>query len=402
MTIVCYAGPRHPCQVVASDGKASPSSKLAPYLLLGLFAILTAAIGGVTWRFYVTQKEAFERGVQTQLLTIADTKVRQIAEWRKVRLGEARSIMADTFTLAALQRVIEGRRAQPERAAVVDYLRSICANLRYAGAVLVDPEGRQVLWEGRRFGDSGHLKSRNAGSDRRPATSWSAILTRRSRRATPTWGSTCRCVPAPGRPVFGGLLLSIDPTGLSVPDTDMAGALAQRGGAAGAARRPVGALPLARSGNCADAALRLRVALSRSDVAAVMAVQGRQGNVEAAGLSGRAGFCRTAPGAGHGLVSDRQDGLRGSGRTDPAAFHPAGCHGGLADSDGRRAGAVPVAARATQPVPRTLRVRNRAPRPGGTVQLSEPLRQRRDPADRRRRQHRDGQRPGGRCLRLQP
>ena len=46
------------------DGKASPPSKLAPSLLLGLFAILTAAIGGVTWRFYVTQKEAFERGVQ--------------------------------------------------------------------------------------------------------------------------------------------------------------------------------------------------------------------------------------------------------------------------------------------------------------------------------------------------
>ena len=140
------------------DGKASPPSKLAPSLLLGLFAILTAAIGGVTWRFYVTQKEAFERGVQTQLLTIADAKVRQIAEWRNVRLGEARSIMADTFTLAALQRVVEGKAAQSERAAVVSYLRSLCENLRYAGAVLVDPEGREVLSEGRRFGHAGHLK----------------------------------------------------------------------------------------------------------------------------------------------------------------------------------------------------------------------------------------------------
>ena len=32
------------------DGKALPPSKLAPFLLLGLFAILTVAIGGVTWR----------------------------------------------------------------------------------------------------------------------------------------------------------------------------------------------------------------------------------------------------------------------------------------------------------------------------------------------------------------
>ena len=85
-----------------AHGKALSSSRLAPHLLFGLFAILTAAIGGVTWRFYVTQKEALERGVQTQLLTIADTKVREIAESRKVRLGEARAIMADTFTLAGV------------------------------------------------------------------------------------------------------------------------------------------------------------------------------------------------------------------------------------------------------------------------------------------------------------
>src|SRR5260370_27218317 len=98
-------------------GKALPSSKLAPHLLFGLFAILTAAIGGVTWRFYLAQKEAFEHGVQTQLLTIADTKVRQIAELRKARLGEGRSIMANPFTLAALQRVIEANASQSERAA---------------------------------------------------------------------------------------------------------------------------------------------------------------------------------------------------------------------------------------------------------------------------------------------
>src|SRR5215467_10598219 len=140
------------------DGKALPSSKLAPYLLLGLFAVLTAAIGVVTWRFYAAQKEAFERGVQAQFLTIVDTKVRQIAELRKARLGEAHSIMANTFTLAAFERVIDRRANQSQQAAVVDYLRSLCRNLRYAGAVLVDVNGQQVLWEGRKFGDSSHLK----------------------------------------------------------------------------------------------------------------------------------------------------------------------------------------------------------------------------------------------------
>src|SRR5664280_3342756 len=88
--------------------KALPSSRLAPYLLPVLFAILAAAIGGVTWRFYVNQKETIERAAQTELLTVADTQVKEISEWRRVRLGEARSIMADAFTLAALRRVIEG------------------------------------------------------------------------------------------------------------------------------------------------------------------------------------------------------------------------------------------------------------------------------------------------------
>ena len=89
------------------DGPVLPS-RLARYLLPALFAILTAAIGGVTWRFYTSQKELTERGAQSQLLTVADTKVREISAWRKGRLGEARAIMADTFTVAAFERVIEG------------------------------------------------------------------------------------------------------------------------------------------------------------------------------------------------------------------------------------------------------------------------------------------------------
>ena len=101
------------------DGRVLPS-RLARYLLPALFVILTAAIGGVTWRFYASQKELTQRGAQAQLLTVADAKVREISEWRKERLGEARAIMADTFAVAAFERVIEGKAAASERAAEVD------------------------------------------------------------------------------------------------------------------------------------------------------------------------------------------------------------------------------------------------------------------------------------------
>ena len=159
MTIVCYAGPRYPCQVVSPTGRRCPLPSWRPSCCSVLFAILTAAIGGVTWRFYVTQKEAFERGVQTQLLTIADTKVRQIVEWRKVRLGEARSIMADTFTLAALQRVVEGRRGangargRSELPALHLHELAVCRRR------LVDPEGRRGALGGPQVRRYRHLKA---------------------------------------------------------------------------------------------------------------------------------------------------------------------------------------------------------------------------------------------------
>ena len=127
------------------DGPVLPHSRLARYLLPALFAILAAVIGGVTWRFYASQKELTERGAQSQLLTVADAKVKEISEWRKERLGEARAIIADTFTVAAFERVIAGKAAPSERAAAVDYLRSICADMHYAGAVLADLDRKSVV-----------------------------------------------------------------------------------------------------------------------------------------------------------------------------------------------------------------------------------------------------------------
>ena len=286
-----------------ADGKARSASRLAPYLLLGLFSVLTAAIGGVTWRFYVAQKEAFERGVQAQLLTIADTKVRQIAELRKERLGEARSIMANTFTLAVFQRVIEGRASELERAAVVGYLRSICSNLRFAGAVLVDTEGRQVLWEGRKFGDSSHLKRLMQGVIQ------AGDIVERDFDAAESPGASHLGLnlplrTEPGRPFFGGLLLSIDPQ--DYLDTVQTWPLPSRSAEVLLVRRDEqSVLFLSPTRQLRESGQRLRVPLNRSDVAEVMAVQGRQGNVEAADYRGVPVFAalRPVPNSGWFLIA---------------------------------------------------------------------------------------------------
>jgi PAS domain S-box-containing protein len=243
-----------------------------------LFALLTAGIGAVTWRFYVAQKEALERGVQTQLLTIADTKVRQIAESRKVRLGEARAIMADSFALAGLQHAMERKVTDAERGAAADYLRSICANLRYAGAVLVDPAGQPVIWEGHKFGDPEHLKALM-----RKVTDAGDIVERdfdvAESPGAAHLGLNLPLRAGAGRPIFGGLLLSIDPKDYLYPIERWP--VPSRSGEVLLVRREGDSVVCLNSLRGLPDTSHPRIPFGRSDVAAVMAVNGREGNVEA-------------------------------------------------------------------------------------------------------------------------
>ena len=362
-------------EVVAPTGRRGPASRLAPYLLLGLFSVLTAAIGGVTWRFYVAQKEAFERGVQAQLLTIADTKVRQIAELRKERLGEARSIMANTFTLAVFAARDRGKgESNRNSAAVVGYLRSICSNLRFAGAVLVDTEGRQVLWEGRKFGDSSHLKSLMQGVIQ------AGDIVERDFDAAESPGASHLGLnlplrTGPGRPFFGGLLLSIDPQ--DYLDTVQTWPLPSRSAEVLLVRRDEqSVLFLSPTRQLRESARRLRVPLSRSDVAEVMAVQGRQGNVEAADYRGVPVFAalRPVPNTGWFLVAKID-----SEEVGEPIRRRSILLGVTAVSLILTAGALVLILWRREQLNlyrERNRVGNRAPRPAGPVQLSQPLRQR--------------------------
>ena len=51
--------------------KAPQPSERAPYLLVALVALLSAAIGGVAWKFHLQQVAAFQSEVNSRLLTIA-------------------------------------------------------------------------------------------------------------------------------------------------------------------------------------------------------------------------------------------------------------------------------------------------------------------------------------------
>src|ERR1044071_334936 len=106
----------------------------APYPLLGLFAVLATAIAALAWHVHVTQRQAVSAEVQKQVAAIADSKVKQIDEWRQTRLGQARIILSNRLLLPAVERVIDGRSPPPESAIVGQWLEALCRELRYAGA----------------------------------------------------------------------------------------------------------------------------------------------------------------------------------------------------------------------------------------------------------------------------
>lgn len=277
----------------SGPGKALHPSARAPYLLLGLLALLTLAIGGIAWKFHLQQKLAFENEVKARLLAIADSKVRQIHEWRQVRLGQAHELMDDPIANQAFARVVNGRASVEERRRMESFLASVCRNLHYAGALLADREGRVTVSAGRRFGDDPHFRMLM-----QMVLRTGNIVERDLHHTEPVAGAHLGLgLPlraSSGGAIFGGLLLSIDPTDYLYPL--QAWPVPTRSGEILLVRREGdNVLYLTDRRGQPGSALNTRVPLTRREMAAVMAVNGIQGNVEALDYRGMPVFAALRP-----------------------------------------------------------------------------------------------------------
>uniref|UniRef100_Q020C1 histidine kinase n=1 Tax=Solibacter usitatus (strain Ellin6076) TaxID=234267 RepID=Q020C1_SOLUE len=280
----------------SGKGEAPRAPARAPYLLLGLLVLIAAAIGGTAWKFHLQQKAAFESEVRGRLLAIADGKVRQINEWWAGRLGEARTLMEDAVAMAAIQRVIERRATSDERARVSDLMAAQCRNLHYAGAVLVDLRGNVHLLAGRRFGDDTHFQDLMQMVLRR-----GDIVQRDSHLGesgdTAHLGVNVPLRAAPGSPIFGAVMFSIDSLALAHTLTEWP--VPTRSGEVMLVHREGDTvLYLTNLRGRPGAALNFRVPLERSDLAVVKAVNGVEGNLEAVDYRGVPVFAaaRAVPG----------------------------------------------------------------------------------------------------------
>jgi PAS domain S-box-containing protein len=261
------------------------SSPRVPYQLLALFAVLATAIGAMAYWFHIEQKNTIERDVRNQLLTIADIKVKELSEWRSMQLGEARAILADRMALTVIRRVLAGDASAPDRAAVHAWMEALTRNLRYADVLLLDRQGKPVLSVGQRFGDDEHLRRiteeiLQAGD----------VVLRDFHRDTPSGpvhlglNLTLRLVPDAA--VFGVMALGIDPETYLYPLLETWPVASISGETVLARRDGEEAVFLSRLLGRGNSAVNFRIPMSRTDVLAVQAVGGKEGNIRALDANG--------------------------------------------------------------------------------------------------------------------
>jgi len=126
-------------------------------LLASLLLCAVCTTVAVRW-YYLRQSQALDTSIASTLSVIADTKAREIAEWRSERLGDG-DVLASAWVMELAQRVLSRRTSSPaDRTALLDVLQRTTTAFHYAGAALVDRQGRALLKNGAMNADPEHLR----------------------------------------------------------------------------------------------------------------------------------------------------------------------------------------------------------------------------------------------------
>jgi PAS domain S-box-containing protein len=258
----------------------SGASPRVPYQLIVLFVVLATAIGAMAYRFHIDQKDTVEQDVRNQLLTVADIKVRELSTWRTRRLGDARAILADSMALTVIRRIVAGEASASDRAAVYAWMDAVSKHQGYADVLLLDRQGKLALSVGRAFGSDEHL--RQLTQDTLQAGD---VVFRDFHRDTPSGrvhlGLNLPLRLAPGSAPFGVLMVGIDPGTYLYPLLGTWPAPSASGETVLVRRDGDEAVFLNRLSGRENAAANFRIPLSRTDIAAVRAAGGKEGNIEA-------------------------------------------------------------------------------------------------------------------------
>lgn len=238
---------------------------------------ILALIGGAVW-FYLDQQHNVRRDIENGLQAIAQLKVSQITHWRSDQLRNAALVMESPFlTDVVAQWLTEPHVELTEK--LVARLRSMQEHFRYDDAAVLDPEGRVRLSLSNRFeslaGDAADSLI-VAFQQRRPVLS--------DLHLGPVYHPPHLDLVAPlisgdrnsGKPV-GAILFQIDAREFLFPLIQSWPTPSQTAETLLVRRDGDSVLFLNELRHLRDTGLKLRMPLTKGDLPAAMAVQGKEG-----------------------------------------------------------------------------------------------------------------------------
>jgi PAS domain S-box-containing protein len=104
------------------------------------FAFGVTVLAAAAWWYYSVERAQAEANVQRELTAVTAIKVRQIANWRRERLGDGRMFMASPF-IADAARLLAGDHRGPDHADLANFIAQLEREFLYSGAAVVDLEG---------------------------------------------------------------------------------------------------------------------------------------------------------------------------------------------------------------------------------------------------------------------
>lgn len=127
-----------------AEGATEGTLKI-PFSLVGVFLALSFIIILTGYTYYESYRETLTNNVKRQLVSICDLKVRQIAQWRNERLGDAKNIYDNALLTDRLSEFLK----DPAHHAVRKLIRSWLAQTRDAydhkEVAVFDANGKVVL-----------------------------------------------------------------------------------------------------------------------------------------------------------------------------------------------------------------------------------------------------------------
>ena len=252
---------------------------LTRWMKPALAVVLLVIVLGGGW-FYRAQEQAIRKAIETDLFTVLSLKVAEVAAWRERQLEYAAVLEDDSFAIQSVVRFLADPREE-NGAELLAYLRGIAQHLKCDDVLLEDSERR--IWLSLK-GQSG-----KRGGE---AAAFSAAL--RDRKPVLTEIYTGLQDPAPHisvvAPLFTGDGQAPGPAGALILIQDASRQLFPLIQSWPTSTKTAETLLVRRDGDEVlflsglrhqpDAALKLRIPLSQTDVPAVMAVNGRQGVFE--------------------------------------------------------------------------------------------------------------------------